>query len=194
MKLNMMPGRIAVKKHEMKLKGRIHLPPHRIKLYEIGEVVAVGAAKGYGPDGKQSTREVYTPGGLVLFQLPQAIAGRVTYDIGGVLTCFINLGDILAHLTSDTLELKSFQIAGRFVLLEPSIRSESLIIVPDSAEQAKQENLHFSVAQAGRDVEYAYYAGQEVFPDKGAVNPMTIDGQERAFIEQQFICGSLGGE
>ena len=51
MKLNIMPGRIVVKQHAAKLKGVIQLPPNRAKLYEIGEVVAVGALEGYGPGG-----------------------------------------------------------------------------------------------------------------------------------------------
>ena len=74
-----MPGRIAVKQHAAKLKGIIHLPPNRAKLYEIGEVIAVGTLEGYGPDGKQSTKETYAEGDLVLFQLPTSMAAAITF-------------------------------------------------------------------------------------------------------------------
>jgi co-chaperonin GroES (HSP10) len=192
MKLKVMAGRVVVKQHAAKLKGAIHLPPNRAKLYEIGEVVAVGALDGYGPEGKYSTKETYAPGDLVLFQLPQALAGNITFDIKGVLNCFLHAEDIIAKLSSDVIELGAFKIAGRFMLLQPSVRHESLIVLPDNAEEAKKENLHFSVLQMGADVKHDLAIGQEVFPDKGRVNPMTIENKELVFADQQFIYGSLG--
>lgn len=194
MKLNAMPGRVVVKQHAAKLKGAIHLPPNRAKLYEIGEVIAVGALEGYGPEGKYSTKEVYAPGDLVLFQLPQAFAQTITFDIKGVLNCFLHVEDILAKLTRDEIALDAFQIVGRFLLLQPSVRSESLIVLPDNAEEAKKENLHFSVLQWGKDVKHSFAKGQEVFPDKGRVNPMSIERTDLVFVDQQFIYGALDAE
>lgn len=192
MQLKVMPGRVVVKQRAVKLKGAILLPPNRAKLYEIGEVVAVGDLTAYGPKGESKTAEVYQPGDMVLFQLPQHLAARTTFDIKGVLNCFLNVEDIVAHLTSDTIELNAFQIAGRFVLLEPSVRAaSSLIVLPDNAEEAKKENVHFSVLQMGKDVKHELFKGQEVFPDKGAANPMSIENKELVFVEQQFIYGAL---
>jgi len=191
MNMRVMAGRVVVKQHATKLKGAIQLLPNRAKLYEIGEVIAVGAMEGYGPDGKHSTKETYIAGDLVLFQLPPSLVESLTFDIKGVLNCFLHVEDIIARLTRDVIELESFKIVGRFVLIEPSVRRESLIVLPDTAEDAKRENLHFSVRQVGADVGYPFYTGQEVFPDKGRVNPMIIENTELAFVDQQFIYGAL---
>lgn len=192
MNLKVMPGRIVVKKHEVKLKGRILLPPSRTKLYEIGEVVAVGDLSAYGPDGRLKTEEVYKPGSLVLFQMPQTFAQTITYDIKGVLHCFLNVDDIIARLASDVISLEQFAIVGRFILLQPSVRHDSVIVMPDNAEEAKKESLRFSVLQCGKDVKEQLFKGQEVFPDKGRVNPMNIEQKDLAFIDQQFLYGALG--
>lgn len=194
MKLNVVPGRVVVKKHEAKLKGSILLPPARNKLYEIGEVVEVGRLTGYGPEGKNSTLESYNTGDLVLFQLPQSFAAMATYKIQGVLQCFLHVDDIIGHLNSDTIELANFVIAGRYLLLQPTVRQESVIITPDAAEEATKDMLHFSVLQQGKDVKEKFFKGQEVFPDKGRVNPISIDKQDFVFVDQQSIFGCLGGD
>ena len=192
MKLNIMPGRIVVKQHAAKLKGVIQLPPNRAKLYEIGEVVAVGALEGYGPEGKYSTKETYAEGDLVLFQLPASLAAGITFDIKGSMNCFLHIEDVLAKLSCDLIDIKNFQIAGRFLLLTPSVREASnVIITPGNAEEARKEQLHFSVLQWGKDVKHTFAKGQEVFPDKGRVNPITLDNQEFVFTDQQFIYGTL---
>ncbi len=194
MKLKIMPGRIVVKKHEAKLKGVIQLPPSRSKLYEIGEVVEAGDLKSYGPEGKFSTAELYAPGDLVIFQLPLTLAAGITFDIQGQLHCFLHAEDILAHLQSDVIEFSAFKIAGRFLLLEPSVRQETLIVLPDTAEEARKENLHFSVLQIGADVKLDVSKGQEVFPDKNRVNVLSIERKELVFVDQQFVYGALSGE
>jgi hypothetical protein len=78
------------------------------------------------------------------------------------------------------------------VLLQPDVRQESIILTPDTAEEARQEQLHFSVLDLGADVERKFYKGQEVFPDKGRVNPMNIEGRDLAFVDHQFIYGVIG--
>jgi co-chaperonin GroES (HSP10) len=193
MNLKVARGRIVVKKREVKLKGLIELPQTRARLYEIGEVVTVGDCTQYGYQNRSHTEEVYQPGELVLFQLPQHLAASVSYNIKGTLHAFLSVEDLIARLFSDIISLKDFKVVGRFVLLRPSVRSASPIVLPDSATEAKQENLHFSVEQTGLDVETDYFHGQEVFPDKGRVNPMVIDGEELAFVDQQFLYGALGG-
>ena len=194
MKLKVSAGRVAIKKREAKLNGTIMLPPGRNKLYDIGEVVTSGVLTGYGPDGKGSTKEVYNPGDLVLFQLPKNFMASVAYTVQGTMTCFLHVADILARLTGDTIELAALQMAGNYVLLLPSVRSEGVIVLPDNATETRQERLHFSVMQVGKDVDSALVIGQEVYPDKGFVNPMGIDRQELAFVDQRFIYGSLATE
>jgi co-chaperonin GroES (HSP10) len=186
-----MPGRILVKKYEVKLKGSIMLPPSRTKMYEIGQVVDNGSLQKFGQDGKFSTAETYKPGDLVLFMLPSFSLPGISFDIKGVSHCFLNAGDVIARLANDTIEIKSFQITGVYVLLLPTLRQTGAIIIPSAAEEAKKENLHFSVLQTGRDVKESFDQGQEVFPDKGRINPLVIDGQDYAYVDYQFIYGSL---
>ena len=186
-----MPGRVLVKKHEAKLKGSIMLPPSRKKMYEIGEVVSNGRLEKFGQDGKFSTAETYAPGDLVLFTLPNFMAPGITFDIKKVDHCFLNAGDIVAKLSTDTIEINSFKITGVYMLLLPDLRYEGAILLPGAAEEAKKEHLHFSVLQCGRDVKEEFYQGQEVFPDKGRVNPLSIDGKDYVFVDYQFVYGSL---
>lgn len=193
MKLKVHPGRVVVRRKETKLKGGIHLPPARNKLYEIGEVVLSGDNSSYGVEGKSSTKEVFNPGDLLLFQLPLSMAGMVTHEIKGVLHAFLHVEDIIARLSNDTIAIENFTIAGRFLLLNADMRAPSKIIITpqDVSEETKGEHLHFSVLQMGADVKLDLDKGQEVFPDKGRVNPISIDGKDYCFVDQQFIYGAL---
>jgi co-chaperonin GroES (HSP10) len=193
MKLKVYSGRIAVKKKEVKLKGAIQLPPSRAKLYEIGEVVDIGDLTHFGANRDQSTKEVFSPGDLVLFQVAQAMVSRVSFNIKGTLTAFLHVWDIIGRLTSDTIEYESFRIVGKYVLLQENIREPSkLIVLPQQFEpETKDEITHYSVLQKGADVDGEYDIGQEVFPDRGAGNRITIDNRDMVFIDQAHICGAL---
>lgn len=195
MKLNLAPGKIAVKRLEEKarLKGGIELPASRSKLYDLGEIVCTGDLKKFGYEGKESTTEEFKPGQIVLFQLPQHVAGLIAHEIGGVIHIFLNVVDIIAKLDNNVISLENFHIAGRFALLRPTVRKakDQIIIVPDTAEEAKKESIHFSVVQLGKDVQLDLYTGQEVFPHRGRANPIVIDNEDLCFIDQQFIDGCL---
>ncbi len=196
MKLNVYPGKLAIRKKEVKLKGSILLPPNRAKLYEIGEVVAVGDLTAYGPERKLSTKETYKPGDLVLFQLPEAYVARAAVMLKGVLHAFIHIDNIIGRLANDTISVENFNIVGRFILLNAEVRQQGIILIPDNASEAKNESIHFSVLQTGKDVreEYGLRKGLEVFPDKGRVNPISIDGKEFCFVDQSDLHGSLSLE
>jgi co-chaperonin GroES (HSP10) len=192
MKLTLAPGKIAVKKIEAKLKGGIELPVSRAKAYDIAEITHVGRLDSYGHEGKESTVENFKPGDIVLFQLPIHIASMASHTVKNVLTLFLNVPDIIAKLDNSVIEMKSFHIAGRYLLLKPQIRRASgLIIVPDTAEEMNKESLHFSVLQMGADVKIDVFAGQEVFPHRARINPIVVDGEEVCFVDQQFIDGAM---
>lgn len=192
MKLKVAPGKIALKKHDAKLKGKIHLPPSRTKLYEIGEVVAVGRLNSFGYRGEEKTAETYTPGDLVLFQMPTSVIAATTHEIKGVLHCFLSVLDIIGRLDSDVIDLSQFHIAGKNVLLQQVVRkTSSIIITPDTADEAKKENTHYSVMQIGKDVTIDIGIGQEVFPNKGRANFITIENTELVYADQQLIDGTL---
>jgi co-chaperonin GroES (HSP10) len=154
--------------------------------------VACGYLRSYGHEGKSSTREDFNPGDIVLFQLPASLAGRVTYKFKDVLHAFLSAEDIIARLSSDTISYENFKIVGRFMLLQPDVREPSkLIQLPQNAPEAREEGLHFSVLQKGADVKLDVTTGQEVYPDKGFVNPINIDGKDFTFVDQQHVYGAL---
>lgn len=195
MKLNLAPGKVAVKRlaEKAKMRGGLELPASRTKLYDLAEIVTTGNLQQFGYEGKDSTAEEYKPGQIVLFQLPPQMAGMVAHEIGGILHIFLNAADIIARLDKDEIALENFHVAGRFALLRPTVRNsrDSKIIIPDTAEEAKKESIHFSVVQLGKDVKLDLYSGQEVFPHRGRANPIVIDNDELCFIDQQFIDGAL---
>lgn len=192
MKVIPSPGKIVVKKHEAKLKGKIFLPPSRTKLYEIGEVVAVGRLDSFGYKGEEKTTETYKEGDLVLFQLPLPVAGAVSHAIKGEHHVFLNVLDVVGRLASDVISLKDFKIAGRYVLLTQDVRTPTkLIVLPDNAQEAQKEMMHYSVLQVGPDVTAELYKGQEVFPNRARINFINIESTEMVFIDQQFIEGVL---
>lgn len=192
MKLKLAPGKIAVKRIEAKLKGGIALPPSRIKAYEIGEVTCVGPLDKFGHESRDKTVESYKPGDLVLFQLPVTMAAMTSHMVKNVANVFLNVMDIIARLDSTVIELKQFHIAGRYILVKPSVRkSDNLIVIPETAQEALKESLHFSVMQLGADVTIDVKVGQEIFPHKARVNPMMVDNEEVAFVEQSFIDGVM---
>lgn len=188
MKLKLAPGRVAVKKIEAKLKSGLALPANRIKTFDIAEVTEVGDLTAFGHEGKESTAEIYKPGDIILFQLPMHIANLASHMIKGVVNLFLNAQDIVARLDSSMIELKNFHIAGRFILLKPAIqKSGSKIIIPGNATEASKEFLSFSVLQKGADVNIEVFAGQQVFPHLGRINPLVVDSEEVCFVDQVFI-------
>lgn len=196
MKLNLAPGKIAVKKIEAKLKGGLELPVTRAKAFDIAEVTCVGKLDSFGHEGKESTVEGFKPGDIVLFQLPMHMATMTSHTVKDTLMLFLNVGDIIARLDSTMIDMKSFHIAGRYMLLKPTIRKAegSKIIIPDTATEANKDSLHFSILQMGPDVKIDVSIGQEVFPHRGRINPLVVDGEEVVFVDQQFIDGVLANE
>lgn len=195
MKLSLAPGKIAVERIEAKLKGGIALPATRAKQYDIAKITTVGRLDSFGHKGEESTAEPFKPGDIVLFQLPIHIAQQTAHKVKDTLNLFLNVADIIAKMDSATVEMKSFHIVGRYVLLQPTVRhKKSDIIIPDTAEELNKESLHFSVLQMGADVKIDISKGQEVFPHKGRINPIVIDNEEVCFIDQQFIDGVLVNE
>lgn len=203
MKLKLAPGKIAVKKIESKLKGGIELPVSRTKAFDIAEVLEVGNLANFGHEGKESTAENFKPGDIILFQVPMHIAGMTAHTVKGVLNLFLNVGDVIARLVGGKdkegkvlIDMNTFQIAGRYLLLEPQVRKVpgSLIIVPDTAAEMNKDSLHFSVLQMGPDVKIDIFKGQEVFPHRGRINPLFVDNKEVCFVDQQFIDGVLVNE
>lgn len=192
MKLKLYPGKIAVQKTEAKLKGGIALPVSRSKAYDIGQVICTGDLTKFGYRGEEKTVEDFKPGDLVLFQLPISVAQFTVHKIKDVLTMILNVGDIIARLDSDIIEMESFHVAGRFLLLEPNVRqASSIIVVPETAVEMNRDSLHFSMLQKGADVTLDIYKGQEVYPNRGRVNPIVVDNTELCFVDQQFIDGVL---
>ena len=191
MKLKLAPGKVAVKKVEAKLKGGLELPQSYRRSFDLGEVVEVGRLDSFGFEGKDKTVENYKHGDLVLFQLPLVAANMTTHKVKDTLILFLNAADIVARLDSNVIELKSFHIAGRFVLLRPTLRKESVIIVPDSATEARKESLHFSVMQKGADVNINIFTGQEVFPNRGRMTTIFVDNEEVCFTDQAAIDGCM---
>ncbi len=200
MKLKLAPGKIAVERIEAKLKGGIALPATRAKQYDIAKITNVGPLDSFGYEGKESTAEPFKPGDIILFQLPIHIAQQTAHKVKDTLNLFLNVADIIARMDSATVEMKSFHIVGRYVLLQPTVRNKKSVIVPgdiiipDTADEFNKESLHFSVLQMGADVKIEVSKGQEVFPHKGRINPIVIDNEEVCFIDQQFIDGVMVNE
>ncbi len=191
MKLRLAPGKIAVRKIEAQLKGGLILPQSRAKSFDIAEVTTVGPLDSYGYEGKEKTAEPYHEGDIVLFQIPVHIANMTAHTIKGVLNLILNAADVVARLDSPVIEMKTFHIAGRFVLLKPTLRKNSIIITPDSAEEANKENIHFSVLQKGADVNIDIFTGQEVFPNRGRLTTIVVDNEEVCFIDQASVDGVM---
>lgn len=192
MNLILAPGKIAIKQIEAKLKGGLFLPPSRAKAFDIAEITAVGRLDRFGTDKKDLTTEAYKPGNIVLFQLPVHVANFTSHRVKGELNIFLSVRDVVARLDSPMVDLENFHIAGNLVLLRPTARkTESLIIVPDAAEEAKKESIQYSVMQKGADVTIDIFTGQEVFPNRGRTSTIVIDNQTVCFVDQEFIDGVM---
>lgn len=173
--------RVAIKKEEQKFTGRIALPPDRFKLYDLGRVVAGGPETNF------------QAGQLVFFQLTQHSMENTWIHIDGQKQPLIVMdrGDILARLSDLTITVDSFSIAGKYLLLKPYMpKTESLIIIPDKAEDTGRENLRYTVVQVGDRVDLAgVHVGGEVYPDRGRCSPLQIGDSTFVFVDRDFILG-----
>jgi co-chaperonin GroES (HSP10) len=80
---------------------------------------------------------------------------------------------------------------GHWLLVEPSFKSESTIIIPDTSKDSQHELHHFKLAKKGSHADIEANIGDEIFPARGRLTPLNIDGTTYCFIQDNFIYGHL---
>ena len=182
--------RIAIINTEEAYEGKIALPESRTKSHVHGKCVAVGSGK--YPDG--TTKEIYTKvGDVYLYQIDGAQQVNASFKIDNQLVLLLHQADMICRLNDKTVSFDTIDMMGHWLLVEPYFEHKSEIIIPDTAKETQHELHHFKLAKKGPQADLDANVGDEIFPARGRLTPLNIDGKTYCFIQDNFIYGHLQG-
>lgn len=180
--------RIAIVNTEVAYEGKIALPESRHKTHVHGKCIAVGSGK--YPDG--TTKEMYAKVGEVyLYQIDGAQQVNATFKVDNEPVLLLHQADMICRLNDKVVSFDSLDMMGHWLLVEPYFQNESTIVIPDSAKETQQELHHFKLAKKGPQADITANIGDEIFPARGRLTPLNIDGKTYCFIQDNFIYGHL---
>jgi co-chaperonin GroES (HSP10) len=188
-KIHPVGERMALVNTEEAYEGKIVLPDSSVRSHVHGKCIAVG--NGIYPDGTE--KEIYVKVGEVyLYQIDGAQKVNASFNIDGQLVLLLHQGDMICRLNAKTVSFDSIDMMGHWLLVEPYYEStESTIIVPDSVKERQTELHHFRLAKKGPQSTIEAETGDEIFPARGRLTPLNIDGKVYCFIQDNFIYGHL---
>jgi co-chaperonin GroES (HSP10) len=180
--------RIAIINTEEAYEGKLALPESRSKTHVHGKCVAVGSGK--YPDG--TVKEIYAKVGEVyIYQIDGSQQINASFKIDNELVLLLHQADMICRLNDKTVTFDSIDMMGHWLLVEPSFKSESTIIIPDTSKDSQHELHHFKLAKKGSHADIEANIGDEIFPARGRLTPLNIDGTTYCFIQDNFIYGHL---
>ena len=180
--------RIAIINTEEAYEGKLALPESRSKTHVHGKCVAVGSGK--YPAG--TVKEIYAKVGEVyIYQIDGSQQINASFKIDNELVLLLHQADMICRLNDKTVTFDSIDMMGHWLLVEPSFKSESTIIIPDTSKDSQHELHHFKLAKKGSHADIEANIGDEIFPARGRLTPLNIDGKTYCFIQDNFIYGHL---
>ena len=190
MKLKIKPAgeRIAVVNTEEAYEGKIVLPESRMRTYVHGKCIAVG--DGRYPDGHSAP--VYARvGDVYLYQIDAQQQVNAAFTIEKQVVLMLHQADMVCKLNSKTVSLDTIDMMGHWMLVEPYYESTSTIVIPETAKDTQTELHHFRLVKQGELVGLDVNCGDEVFPARGRLTPLNIDGKAYCFIHDNFVYGHI---
>lgn len=180
--------RIALVNTEEAYEGKILLPETRQRTHVHGKCIAVG--NGRYPDG--TVREMYTNvGDVYLYQIDASQQVNATYVVDGQPVQFLHQADMICKLTSKTVSFDTIEFMGHWLLVEAYVDVPKTIIIPENVLEHQHELHHFRLVKKGPQVEIGAEIGTEIFPARGRLTPINLDGKTYAFIQDNFVYGHL---
>jgi co-chaperonin GroES (HSP10) len=179
---------VAVTEATETFESSLALPQERNIAYNLGKAVAIG-------DGKLADRQaemLVKPGDLLLFQMNGIQATNSLHLCDGQPIFILNQGDMIARLQSTTISLKSFEILGGWVLLEPFLdMKDNIIVIPDTAMTSQTELQKYRLLQQGSTAKLDAVAGQELVVERMRVHRIDIGGDTCGFIHSSCVHGVI---
>lgn len=181
--------RIALINTEEAYEGKIVLPESAIRSHVHGKCIAVG--NGIYPDGTE--KEIYAKVGEVyLYQIDGAQKVNASFTIEGQIVLLLHQADMICRLNQKTVSFDSIDMMGHWLLVEPYYEStESAIVIPESVKEKQSELHHFRLVKKGPQAAIEAETGDEIFPARGRLTPLNLDGKVYCFIQDNFIYGHV---
>jgi co-chaperonin GroES (HSP10) len=183
--------RIAIVNAEESYEGKIVLPDARQRQHIHGKCIAVG--DGRMLDG--TTKPIYTkPGDVYLYQVDDGTRVNCTFKIGKEVVMVLHQADMICRLKAKTVTLDTIDMVGNWLLVDTQLESTGDIVIPDAAQHTLPELQHFFLVKKGDQSKIDAKVGDEIFPARGRLTPLSIDGKIYCFITDNFIYGHLNQE
>ena len=180
--------RIAIVNTEVAYEGKIALPESAHKTHVHGKCIAVGSGK--YPDG--TTKEMYAKEGEVyLYQIDGSQQVNATFKVDNQPVLLLHQADMICRLNDKVVSFDTIDMMGHWLLVEPYFENKSEIIIPDSAKETQHDLHHFKLAKKGPQADIRANVGDEIFPARGRLTPLNLDGKSYCFIQDNFIYGHL---
>ncbi len=180
--------RIAIVNTEVAYEGKITLPESAHKTHVHGKCIAVGSGK--YPDG--TTKEMYAKEGEVyLYQIDGSQQVNATFKVDNHPVLLLHQADMICRLNDQVVSFNTIDMMGHWLLVEPYFENKSEIIIPDSAKDTQHDLHHFKLAKKGPQADIKANLGDEIFPARGRLTPLNLDGKIYCFIQDNFIYGHL---
>jgi co-chaperonin GroES (HSP10) len=180
--------RIALIPAKEEYEGKIALPESHQRQHLTANCIAVGDGKMV--DGTQ--KKIYArPGASYLYQLDATQALISTFEVDGQHVVLLHQADLLCELHAKTITFDTISMVGHWLLIETYMpeKEGSRIVIPDAVKEHQHEMLHYRVAKKGPEAMTEADVGDEIYPARGRLTPLSIDGKIYCFLLDSFVYG-----
>jgi co-chaperonin GroES (HSP10) len=181
--------RVAIQPVTEEYKGLVVLPPGVGRNnHAIGKVISIGDGK--MPDGKPPFETELKVDDIVMFQVNDYMMQATQFAYNKETCLNLHQGDMIAKLSAREIKLKTFEIIGRWALVQPftSRAVESRIVLPQNLENTS-EFQRFRLVQQGSRARLDAVEGDELIIDKGKLNVLQIDGTTLFYVDNNAVLG-----
>ena len=176
-------NRVALQLVEEEYKGLIVPTPTAEKLHVLSKVVAVG---------DKVTLDIKV-NDILFWQTNSMIQKHCRFDLNGVPTFVLLVGDMVARLTEQLVTRANFHILGEYLLLKREVIQPKRIILPDEVVEANQETtVRFLLDDKGASVKVEAEAGQELLVDRSRANPIKLEDTLYYYLHSNYVLGTVG--
>lgn len=176
-------NRVALQLVEEEYKGLIVPASTMERIYVLSKVVALG-------DKVTMSLKV---GDILFWQTNGIIQKQCRYDLNGVATFVLMVGDMIARLSDCVVTRENFEVIGDWCLVTRSMVNPKLIVIPHEVAETNQEMaVQWTLEAKGSTVDNPITVGDELVVDRSRTNPIKLGDKSFYYVHKNFVLGTIG--